>query len=87
MRHPLQQGFGPGTRFDAVLFSLQLEAPISMPRAAVPLRISRDVPRRAVAVATGRGVVLRKRYYLDRAGQAAEIMVNGESVGTWDLKA
>ena len=39
-----------------------------------------------VNVPAGVGLVLRKRFFLDDAGQTAEVLVNGKSQGTWDLK-
>ena len=38
-----------------------------------------------VPVADGSGLVIRKRFFLDAAGQAAELSVNGKPLGTWDM--
>jgi hypothetical protein len=38
-----------------------------------------DVPKDA-------DLVLKKRYLLDAAGQQAEVLVNGQSLGKWDLR-
>ncbi|MEI6635447.1 MAG: NPCBM/NEW2 domain-containing protein [Planctomycetota bacterium] len=40
----------------------------------------------AVAVPAGSGLVLKKQFLLDDTGQAAEVVVNGSPVGTWDLR-
>jgi hypothetical protein len=39
-----------------------------------------------IEVPSGSGLVLRKRYYLDKTGQTAEVFVNGKAAGTWNLK-
>jgi len=39
-----------------------------------------------VAVPAGAGLVLRKRFFLDEAGQVAEVFVNGKAQGAWDLR-
>ena len=43
------------------------------------------VERFEVTVPKGAGLVLRKTYYLDDAGQKAEVKVNDKLVGTWDM--
>ncbi len=40
----------------------------------------------AVDVPTGSGLILRKRYFLDKTGQSAVVIVNGKSAGAWNLK-
>jgi len=40
----------------------------------------------AVKVPAGSGLVLKKQFLLDETGQAAEVVVNGSPVGTWDLR-
>jgi len=39
-----------------------------------------------VAVPSGAGLVLKKRFLLEPAGEQAEILVNGQSAGKWDLR-
>jgi hypothetical protein len=39
-----------------------------------------------VAVPAGSGLVLRKGWFLDATGHAAEVLVNGKPAGTWDLR-
>ena len=39
-----------------------------------------------VDVPAGAGVVLRKRFLLDDAGQEAQVLVNGQPAGRWNLK-
>jgi hypothetical protein len=38
-----------------------------------------------VTVPAGANLVLRKRYFLDEAGQSAAVVVNGKELGTWNL--
>jgi len=38
-----------------------------------------------VPVPEGAGLVIRKRFFLDAAGQAPEVTVNGKALGTWDM--
>ncbi|MEX0671189.1 MAG: NPCBM/NEW2 domain-containing protein [Pirellulales bacterium] len=45
-----------------------------------------DSEQFAVAVPAGSGLVLKKQFLLDDTGQAAEVVVNGSPVGTWDLR-
>src|SRR5205085_2661017 len=40
----------------------------------------------AVDVPAGAELILRKRFVLDEAGHEAEVLVNGKSLGKWDLK-
>ncbi len=38
-----------------------------------------------VSVPDGASLVLRKKYYLDETGQVADVLINGESAGRWNL--
>ncbi|HZK81513.1 MAG TPA: NPCBM/NEW2 domain-containing protein, partial [Humisphaera sp.] len=40
----------------------------------------------SIDVPPGSGIVLRKRYFLDKTGQSASVLVNGKAVGVWNLK-
>lgn len=40
----------------------------------------------SIDLPAGSGLVLRKRFFLDKTGQSAVVIVNGKPVGTWDLK-
>ena len=44
------------------------------------------IERFRITATTGQGMVLRKRFLLDGTGQEAEVLVNGQTVGVWNLK-
>jgi hypothetical protein len=39
-----------------------------------------------IPISADAGLVLRKRYRIDKVGQSAKVIVNGNPAGTWDLK-